>query len=106
MTTTAEAIALVAAARTPDDLFGGDSPNRRYRQLARLLHPDLAPGPDAAAAFARLAELWAAHGRETRTVPGRRPGQPRRGLSETADGKRPRTARREPVRIGSGTGQE
>ncbi|WP_329087009.1 lipopolysaccharide kinase InaA family protein [Streptosporangium sp. NBC_01469] len=58
--TTAEAIALVTAARTPDDLFGGDSPHRAYRRLARLLHPDLAPGAEAAEAFSRLARLWAA----------------------------------------------
>ncbi|MER6832098.1 lipopolysaccharide kinase InaA family protein [Streptosporangium sp. NPDC000563] len=58
--TTAEAIALVTAAHTPEDLFGGDSPHRAYRRLARLLHPDLAPGAEAAVAFTRLAELWAA----------------------------------------------
>ncbi|GIH78948.1 hypothetical protein Plo01_53770 [Planobispora longispora] len=63
MTTTAEAIALVKAAVDPQDLFSGDAPERTYRRLARLLHPDLASGPDAAAAFVRLARLWAArHG--------------------------------------------
>ncbi|MFF3443837.1 lipopolysaccharide kinase InaA family protein [Streptosporangium sp. NPDC002721] len=60
MTTTAEAIALVNAARTPEDLFGGDFPHRTYRRLARALHPDLAPGAEAAEAFTRLAGLWAA----------------------------------------------
>ncbi|MER6177698.1 lipopolysaccharide kinase InaA family protein [Streptosporangium sp. NPDC001681] len=60
--TRAEAIALVTAARTPDDLFGGGSAHRSYRRLARLLHPDLAPGAEAAEAFARLAKLWAARG--------------------------------------------
>ncbi|WP_433246771.1 lipopolysaccharide kinase InaA family protein [Streptosporangium sp. CA-135522] len=68
MTTTAEAIALVAAAHTADDLFGGDRPHRAYRRLARLLHPDLVPGPDAAEAFAKLAGLWAAWGRDSETV--------------------------------------
>ncbi|WP_326826207.1 lipopolysaccharide kinase InaA family protein [Streptosporangium sp. NBC_01756] len=68
MTTTTEAIALVSAARTPEDLFGGDSPHRAYRRLARLLHPDLAPGPEAAEAFARLAGLWAARDRSIETV--------------------------------------
>ncbi|MEV6863927.1 lipopolysaccharide kinase InaA family protein [Streptosporangium subroseum] len=87
MTTTAEAIALVAAARTPDDLFGGDSPSRRYRRLARLLHPDLAPGPDAAAAFARLAELWAAHGRETRTARDDGQGSETRSFRDGKTGK-------------------
>ncbi|MEV7013812.1 lipopolysaccharide kinase InaA family protein [Streptosporangium sp. NPDC051022] len=62
MTTTTEAIALVSAARTPGELFGGTSPKRVYRRLARLLHPDLSPGPEAAAAFAKLARLWTAHG--------------------------------------------
>ncbi|GAA3091665.1 lipopolysaccharide kinase InaA family protein [Streptosporangium carneum] len=62
MTTSAEAIALVTAARVPGDLFGGDAPKRAYRRLARLLHPDLASGPDAAEAFAKLARLWAAYG--------------------------------------------
>ncbi|MER7132004.1 lipopolysaccharide kinase InaA family protein [Streptosporangium saharense] len=60
-TTSAEAIALVTAAHGPRDLFGGREPRRVYRRLARLLHPDLAPGPEAARAFARLAGLWAEH---------------------------------------------
>ncbi|WP_326645583.1 molecular chaperone DnaJ [Streptosporangium sp. NBC_01755] len=71
MTTTAEAIALVTAARTPDDLFGGDLPHRAYRRLARLLHPDLSPGAEAAEAFARLAELWAARGAASGRATGR-----------------------------------
>ncbi|MEU4833128.1 lipopolysaccharide kinase InaA family protein [Streptosporangium sp. NPDC023615] len=62
MRTTDEAIRMVSAARTPGDLFGGPSPHRVYRALARLLHPDLAPGAEAAEAFTRLAELWAARG--------------------------------------------
>nr|WP_221474449.1 lipopolysaccharide kinase InaA family protein [Planomonospora venezuelensis] len=48
-------------------MFGGDAPNRDYRRLARLLHPDLAAGAGAAAAFVRLAELWAARGETIRT---------------------------------------
>lgn len=74
MTAVAEAIALVSAARAPGDLFGGASPNRSYRRLARLLHPDLASGSEAAEAFVKLATLWAAHNRgaendrETETV--------------------------------------
>ncbi|GGS96440.1 hypothetical protein GCM10010156_63280 [Planobispora rosea] len=61
--TTAEAITLVNAATDPEDLFSGDNPERAYRRLARLLHPDLASRPDAAAAFVKLARLWAArHG--------------------------------------------
>lgn len=59
---TADAIALIEAARGPDDLFGSDpgpAAMRRYRQLARLTHPDACPGDGpAAAAFARLAALW------------------------------------------------
>ncbi|GIH96612.1 hypothetical protein Psi01_72420 [Planobispora siamensis] len=64
--TTDEAIALVNAAGVPRDLFGGDAPGTVYRRLARLLHPDLARGAEAAAAFVRLAGLWAA-----RSAPGR-----------------------------------
>ncbi|MFE0591628.1 serine/threonine protein kinase [Micromonospora echinospora] len=37
---TEEAIRLVAAARTDDDLFGVDAPAQRYRQLVAALHPD------------------------------------------------------------------
>lgn len=61
--TTGEAIALIEAA--PADLFG-DNPGRRYRQLARAVHPDTHPGDDqAAAAFVRLSALWAAHNNGT-----------------------------------------
>ncbi|MEU1880374.1 lipopolysaccharide kinase InaA family protein [Streptosporangium sp. NPDC020072] len=67
MTTPAEAIALVSAARVPADLFGGPTPRRTYRRLARLLHPDLTPGAEAAGAFARLASLWAEHTGHTPT---------------------------------------
>jgi hypothetical protein len=56
--TTAEAVALIEAATGPAELFGAD-PARRYRDLARLTHPDTHPGqPAAAAAFTRLAALW------------------------------------------------
>jgi hypothetical protein len=70
---TDEAIALIGAARGPADLFGtcpaGADAARRYRRLARLTHPDATPGDDrAAAAFARLAELWQLHAVETGPV--------------------------------------
>jgi hypothetical protein len=55
---TVEAIRAVLTASGSGDLFGTDHPARRYRQLARALHPDLASGPDATAAFIRLARLW------------------------------------------------
>jgi hypothetical protein len=59
--TSAEAIALIEAARGPDDLFGADAA-RDYRQLAQLTHPDAHPGDDRAAdAFAKLAALWRQH---------------------------------------------
>ncbi|MEV7231133.1 serine/threonine protein kinase [Polymorphospora sp. NPDC051019] len=63
MTTVAEAIRLVMSARDADDLFGDADPARRYRDLARVLHPDRRPaagtGPDAATeAFVRLSGLW------------------------------------------------
>ncbi|MEZ0066486.1 serine/threonine protein kinase [Streptacidiphilus sp. MAP12-20] len=63
-----EALAALAAARGPDDLFGGYPTDaaaaaRRYRRLARLLHPDTAPPgrrAEAAAACAALNRLRAA----------------------------------------------
>jgi hypothetical protein len=56
--TTAEAIALIEAAGRPEELFGADA-GRRYRELARLTHPDTHPGNRRAAdAFAKLAALW------------------------------------------------
>ncbi|WP_329109776.1 molecular chaperone DnaJ [Micromonospora sp. NBC_01699] len=74
--TFAEAAALVDAARTPGDLFGGDQPAVTYRKLARLLHPDAAPAGrtvTATAAFARLSSLWATHqGRGNTTLTTRR----------------------------------
>jgi len=57
-----DAIALIEAAADPRTLFGRDpgrDPGRDYRRLARLTHPDAHPGSSrAAAAFAKLAELW------------------------------------------------
>ncbi|HEX6930745.1 MAG TPA: molecular chaperone DnaJ [Streptosporangiaceae bacterium] len=59
--TTLEAIELIEAADGPADLFGSDAA-RCYRRLARLTHPDARPGDArAAAAFARLADLWGRH---------------------------------------------
>ena len=59
--TSAEAMALIEAARGPDDLFGADAA-RDYRQLAQLTHPDAHRGDDRAAdAFAKLAALWRQH---------------------------------------------
>ncbi|MET7423211.1 serine/threonine protein kinase [Dactylosporangium sp. NPDC005555] len=59
-TTTAEAIELIT--NGGGALFDGDDPADTYRRLARLTHPDTA-GPQGAAAFARLSELW--HNRGT-----------------------------------------
>lgn len=82
-----EALALVSAAKKPADLFGdrhvpaaeghddarGGTGGRgadaapavrRYRRLARLLHPDAVPAhrrAEAQAAFAALSALWARH---------------------------------------------
>ncbi len=59
--TTGEAIELIEAARKPADLFGRDAA-RRYRRLAKLTHPDAQAGDvRAAAAFAKLADLWQRH---------------------------------------------
>lgn len=70
------AVALLSRALTAEDVFGGEDPAGTYRMLAKLVHPDVAPGGSAAPAgsgasaaseatraFARLAELWAAHRR-------------------------------------------
>ncbi|WP_433615436.1 serine/threonine protein kinase [Dactylosporangium sp. CA-139114] len=53
---TDEAIALIERS-TAGELFGGDDGHRRYRTLAKLVHPDAA-GPRGTRAFARLSELW------------------------------------------------
>ncbi|MBT2209552.1 MULTISPECIES: molecular chaperone DnaJ [Actinomadura] len=57
-----EALALLDRARVPADLFGDDAAEaaRRYRRLARLLHPDATRGRTRAA-FIRLTALWRAH---------------------------------------------
>ncbi len=65
---TVDAIEAVLTASNCFDLFGSDHPARRYRELARALHPDTASGPDATAAFVRLARLWEGrHGTVIRT---------------------------------------
>jgi hypothetical protein len=71
---TADAIRMVMSATSAGDLFGTDEPGRRYRQLARALHPDTAShdtaSHDTAAteAFVRLARLWRSrHGDVVRT---------------------------------------
>ncbi len=60
------ALAAVTTATHPEDLFAADltAAARRYRRLARLLHPDTAPPAhraEAAAAFRALAQLWELH---------------------------------------------
>jgi hypothetical protein len=59
---TEEAIRLVAAAPGDTDLFGTDTPGRRYRELVRALHPDRLGAADPAvrsAAADALAEVTA-----------------------------------------------
>jgi hypothetical protein len=61
------ALALLATATAPGDLFPDGHPGaavRTYRTLARLLHPDTAPAhrrAEAQAAFTRLTALWERH---------------------------------------------
>ncbi|MFK4241579.1 serine/threonine protein kinase [Micromonospora chokoriensis] len=62
---TAEAIDLVAAARTDADLFGADQPARRYRELVAALHPDHLPADpavraEATEAFIHVTTRWRA----------------------------------------------
>ncbi|WP_067469268.1 molecular chaperone DnaJ [Actinomadura macra] len=54
-----DALARLDRVRTPGDLFGGDAAEavRRYRRLARLVHPD-ATGGRTREAFIRLNALW------------------------------------------------
>ncbi|MGW5558394.1 serine/threonine protein kinase [Micromonospora sp. NPDC003944] len=61
----AEAIGLVAAARTDADLFGADQPARRYRELVAALHPDHLPADpavraEATEAFIHVTTRWRA----------------------------------------------
>lgn len=102
MITTAEAIALVSAARTPEDLFGGDSPRRAYRRLARLLHPDLVPGAETAGCFAKLVRLWAAYGGNAE-APGRREDTTWSPSGEDAAWTRPREDAETVITTGRGT---
>ncbi|BCJ59249.1 serine/threonine protein kinase [Micromonospora endophytica] len=77
---TEEAIRLVSAARDDEELFGADEPERRYRELVAVLHPDrlgwLGPGVRAAAteAFVQVTTRWRAR-RET-VLRGYRCGRP------------------------------
>ncbi|MEV6211933.1 molecular chaperone DnaJ [Kitasatospora sp. NPDC051914] len=61
-----EALAAVLGAAAPADLFPTDTADaaRRYRRLARLLHPDTAPEAHrarATTAFVALGRLWEQH---------------------------------------------
>lgn len=61
-----DALSLVADATVPGDLFpeDGAAAARRFRRLARLLHPDAAPAhrrSEAQAAFTALAAQWELH---------------------------------------------
>lgn len=63
-----EALAAVSEATRPEDVFTTDPADaaRRYRRLARLLHPDTAPAgrrDKATAAFVELGRLWELSGR-------------------------------------------
>ncbi|MEU5944059.1 serine/threonine protein kinase [Micromonospora sp. NPDC047465] len=76
---TAEAIRLVAAARTDADLFGADEPARRYRELVAALHPDRVPADsavraEATDAFVRVTTRWRA--RRVTVLGGYRIGAP------------------------------
>jgi hypothetical protein len=60
-----DALARLDRVRTPADLFGDDEDEaaRRYRRLARLVHPD-ATGGRTRDAFVRLNALWRAYNRD------------------------------------------
>ena len=88
VTTPAEAIRLVNGRPRHADLFGADEPARRYRELARLLHPDRlarAPTGDRAEAFdpPRRRRRCAA-GRRDRTRPSAATGSARRRTPATS----------------------
>ena len=54
-----DAIKLVEGAKIPKNLFGKD-PQKRYRELALILHPDKTDGnAKAAAAFVKLSKMYA-----------------------------------------------
>lgn len=68
--TFADAVAKLAAARTPEEIFA-DGGAHTYRRLAKLVHPDRAGAEHAEAAaeaFARLAALWSAFHRGGTTI--------------------------------------
>ncbi|MBE1535068.1 protein kinase family protein [Actinomadura algeriensis] len=74
MTPLDDALTRLDAARTPADLFGADAAEaaRRYRRLARAVHPD-ATGGRTHDAFTRLNALWRAyHGADAATITGGR----------------------------------
>ncbi|WP_341718393.1 serine/threonine protein kinase [Micromonospora sp. FIMYZ51] len=77
---TDEAIRLVHTARNDDELFGADEPERRYRALVAVLHPDrlnwVGPGVRAAAteAFVQVTNRWQA--RRGTVLRGYRCGRP------------------------------
>jgi serine/threonine protein kinase len=64
-----EALAQLDRARVPADLFGDDEAEavRRYRRLARLVHPD-AGGGRTREAFVKLTSLWRARDRGDETM--------------------------------------
>ncbi|GAA2156802.1 serine/threonine-protein kinase [Actinomadura napierensis] len=64
-----DALARLARARVPADLFGEDAAEaaRRYRRLARLVHPD-ATGGRTRDAFVRLNALWRTYNRSDPAV--------------------------------------
>ncbi|TDD64866.1 molecular chaperone DnaJ [Actinomadura rubrisoli] len=64
-----DALARLDRVRVPADLFGDDTAEaaRRYRRLARLVHPD-ATGGRTREAFIRLNALWRAYGRADAAV--------------------------------------
>ncbi|GIJ79755.1 hypothetical protein SAMN05443287_107318 [Micromonospora phaseoli] len=78
--TTEEAIRLVTAARDDDEMFGDDTPERRYRELVSALHPDrldwAGPGVHTAAteAFVQVTTRWRA--RKGTVMHGYRCGRP------------------------------
>ncbi|GIJ27956.1 hypothetical protein Vqi01_31180 [Micromonospora qiuiae] len=77
---TDEAIRLVTTARDDDELFGADEPERRYRELVAVLHPDrlgwVGPGvrAEATEAFVRVTTRWRA--RRGTVLRGYRCGRP------------------------------